>query len=313
MRSAFVKKLIELANKYNDLYLITADTGFRVLDEFKDLFPDRYLNIGISEANMIGVAAGLTLSGKIVFVYGIVPFVTMRCFEQIRIDLCYQNLPVKLIGIGQGLTYGSAGATHQSIEDIAIMNCLPNMTIVCPGDPVETEKAVESSIEVKGPLYLRLGKSGEKIIHSAQLSAFKIGKGIRLYGGKDIAIIATGNMLETAVNVYEILKQKNIFAELISMHTIKPLDVDLIVEISKRCKIIVSIEEHNFIGGLGSRIADVITDKKLAVNLKKFALPDKYVVVVGEQDYLRDYYGLTAEKIGEAILCDYCSKMPNNK
>lgn len=308
MREAFVKKLIELARKDKKIYLITADTGFKVLDEFKKLFPDRFLNIGISEAAMIGMAAGLALSGKTVFVYAIVPFVTMRCFEQVRIDLCYQNLPVKLVGVGQGLTYGTAGATHHSIEDIGIMSCLPSMTIICPGDPIEVERAIEESLKLKGPCYLRLGKSGEIKIHQSPLSSFTIGKGIRIYQGKDIAIIATGNMLETALEVSNLLKQRGISPELISMHTVKPLDEKLIVEISKRCRVIVTLEEHSVIGGLGSAVSNVITDKKLKSNLVKIALPDKYVDIVGEQDDLRDYYGLTTEKVAKNIF-RYCNNL----
>lgn len=302
MRSAFTKKIIELAKKNKDIYLLTADTGFHALDDFKQLFPDRFLNVGISEAAMIGMASGLALSGKTVFTYAIVPFITMRCFEQIRIDLCYQNLPVKLIGVGEGLTYGTAGATHHSIEDIGIMSCLPNMTVICPGDPIEVERATEASLKLKGPCYLRIGKSGEAKIHSPSLLNFTIGKGIKLYRGREIAIIATGNMLETATVVYRLLKQKGIFSELISMHTVKPIDEKLIADISKKCPVIVSLEEHSVIGGLGSAISNLITERKLGSRLIKIALPDKYVDIVGEQDDLRHYYGLTATQISRKIL-----------
>lgn len=302
MRNAFAKKIIELAKKNKDIYLLTADTGFHVLDDFRQLFPDRFLNVGISEAAMISMASGLALSGKTVFTYAIAPFITMRCFEQIRIDLCYQNLPVKLIGVGEGLTYGTAGATHHSIEDIGIMSCLPNMTVICPGDPIEVERATEASLKLKGPCYLRIGKSGEAKIHSSSLLNFTIGKGIRLYRGKEIAIIATGNMLETATVVYKLLKQKGISSELISMHTVKPIDEKLIADISKKCSVIVSLEEHSVIGGLGSAISNLITERRLGSRLIKIALPDKYIDIVGEQDDLRYYYGLTATQISRKIL-----------
>jgi len=302
MREAFVKKLMELAGKDKSVYLITADTGFNVLDEFKKVFPDRFLNVGISEASMIGIASGLALCGKKVFLYAIVPFITMRCFEQIRVDLCYQNLPVKLIGVGQGLTYGTAGATHHSIEDIGLMNCLPNMTVICPGDPLEVEKAVESSMCLGGPCYIRLGKSGEKVIHPPPLKSFVIGKGIRIQKGKDIALIATGNMLETAKDVYELLVQKGFHPELISMHTIKPLDERLIIETAARCKLMVTVEEHSRIGGLGYNVANVMVENNLKAKLIKIALPDKFVDVVGCQEDLREYFGLTVERITEAIL-----------
>lgn len=311
MRNAFVNKVIELAKKDKDIYLITADTGFHVLDEFKKLFPDRFLNVGISEASMVGIASGLALCGKVVFLYAIVPFITMRCFEQIRIDLCYQNLPVKLVGIGQGLTYGTAGATHHSIEDIGVMSCLPNMSVICPGDPLEVERTIEDSLNLKGPCYIRLGKSGEARIHQDRLSSFAIGKGIRIHKGKDIAIMATGNMLETAMKVHGLLREKGAHPELISMHTVKPIDTKLIVETSKRCLLIVAIEEHSLIGGLGSAISNVITERNLGTNLIKIALPDKYVDMVGEQEDLRHYYGLTPKQIVGSI-CRCCHKLEKN-
>lgn len=302
MRNAFIDTLTQLAKRDPNIFLITADTGFHVLDKFKKLFPDQYLNVGISEASMIGISAGLSLCGKTVFLYAIVPFITMRCFEQIRIDLCYQNLPVKLVGVGQGLTYGTAGATHHSIEDIGIMRCLPNMTVVCPGDPVEVEQTIKNSLNLKGPCYIRLGKSGEKRIHAKKLKDFSIGKGVRIHRGENIAIMSTGNMLETATDVYDIVKKEGLNPELISMHTIKPLDNRLISDISKRCRYIVTLEEHSVIGGLGSSVSDTVTDKKLDVTLIKFALPDKYVDIVGDQADLRDHYGLTAEDVAESIL-----------
>ena len=301
MRDAFTRNLKELFHKDEDLFFITSDTGYIVLDEFQRLFSSRYLNIGISEANMIGVAAGLALNEKKVFTYAIAPFITMRCFEQIRINLCFQNLPVYLIGIGGGLTYGAGGATHHTIEDIAVLNSLPNMTIICPGDPVEVEMAMRKMPETQGPVYLRLGKSGEKIIHK-QPPNFEIGKGIKILEGNDVAIITTGNMLETGYNVCEKLAHEGLNPGLVSMHTIKPIDKDLIEEISKQYKIIVTIEEHNIIGGLGSCVSDVITERDLNVRLKKFGIPDRYVDVVGSQEFLREQFGLKPEQISENIL-----------
>ena len=177
MRKAFVNKLTQLVNKNKDIYLLTGDLGFSVFDEFKNNFHDNYLNVGVSESNMIGMAAGLALAGKQVFVYSIIPFVTLRCLEQIRNDLCYQRLPVKIIGVGEGLSYGTAGATHHALEDIAIMSALPEMTVIAPGDPKEVECAVANSLELKGPCYIRLGKTGEPILHKKGFS-FEIGKAI---------------------------------------------------------------------------------------------------------------------------------------
>ncbi len=250
---------------------------------------------------MVGIASGLALNGKIVFIYAIVPFVTMRCFEQVRDDLCYQKLPVVLVGVGQGLTYGAAGATHHSIEDIAIMNCLPNMTVICPGDPFEVSKAVENSIKLQGPCYIRLGKTGEKSLHRKPFPEFTIGRGIPMYSGRDIAIFATGNMLETALEVRRILEAEKIESDVISMHTIKPLDRGLVIRKARQRKMLVTIEEHNIIGGLGSCLSDVITEEGLKVRLEKFAIKDRYSDIVGGHEYLRRYFGLTARQISKRI------------
>ena len=301
MRKAFVNKLTQLVNKNKDIYLLTGDLGFSVFDEFKKNFPDHYLNVGVSESNMIGMAAGLALAGKQVFVYSIIPFVTLRCLEQIRNDLCYQRLPVKIIGVGEGLSYGTAGATHHALEDIAIMSALPEMTVIAPGDPVEVECTVEKSLELKGPCYIRLGKSGEPILHKKEF-IFKIGKSIVLKNGEDITIISTGNMLETALKVYDILKKENINCKIVSMHTIKPIDREIIVKSANNMDIIVSIEEHSKIGGLGSRIASVILEEKLNTKYLQIALPDTFVHIVGSQNYLREIYGLTPDQISVKIL-----------
>lgn len=301
MRAAFINKLTEFARNDKDVYLVTSDTGIGVFDEFKKEFPDRYVNVGIAEAAMIGIAAGLALSGKKVFCYAIATFITMRCFEQIRVDLCYQNLPVKLIGVGGGLTYGAAGSTHHTIEDIAVMSSLANMKVICPGDPFEVEKAMEDMLKLDSPCYLRIGKSGEKLINDVS-SEFQTGKGTVIKSGSKIALISTGNMLETAVEVAERLQDNGMDPEVISMHTIKPIDRELVINTARKCSYIVSIEEHNVIGGLGSMLSSVITDEGLAIKLLKVGIPDTFVSCVGDQDYLRGIYGLTAQDITDKIL-----------
>lgn len=297
MRQAFIDTVMELAPSREDLHLITADTGFTILEKFRGLYPDRYLNVGIAEAAMVGTAAGLALAGKQVFCYTIVPFATMRCFEQIRVDLCYQNLPVKLVGVGQGLTYGTAGATHHAIEDIAIMRALPNMTVICPGDPSETARAVRASLDLPGPCYIRIGKSGEPSVHGEGDYDFRIGKGCVLRKGSGLALLATSNMVEPALRVAEQLAVTGPAPEVVSLHTIKPLDRDLLRELAGRCRVFATLEEHTLVGGLGSAVAEAVVDEALPIRVVRFGIPDCYAPVAGSQRYLRELFGLSEEQI----------------
>jgi len=300
MRQAFVKAILEAAKKDKRIVLLTGDLGFSVLEEFQKRFPKRFFNVGVAEQNMIGVAAGLALSGKKVFVYSIIPFVTLRCFEQVRNDICYQNLNVKLVGVGEGFSYGVLGMTHFSLEDIGAMRNLINMTVICPGDPVETELAVKQSVNFPGPLYLRLGKSGEPIVYSKQPD-FEIGKGIIVKEGRDIAIIATGNMLYNGKQAAEKLQENGISVRLISMHTIKPIDKEIILRAAKETKAIFTVEEHNIIGGLGSAVAEILAESGSNVLFKRIAVPDNLIKDIGSQNYLREKFGLTAEAITKFI------------
>lgn len=301
MRKAINRKLIEMASNDRNIILLTADVGFKVFKEFREKFPEQYINVGIAESSMIGMAAGLALNKKKVFVYSIATFATMRCFEQIRVDLCYQNLPVTIIGGGAGLVYGTAGATHQAIEDIAVMSNLPNMTVIAPGDPIEVEYAIEKSTGLKGPCYIRIAKNGEKNVHE-NINCFEIGKAIEVYKGKKIALVTTGNMLNNATEVRKILLSKNIECGIISFHTIKPIDTGLIKELNVRYEVLVSIEEHIVDNGLGSKIANTIVDYDLSLKLIKFGIPDKFIDVCGEQAYLREYFGLMPKQIASRIL-----------
>jgi transketolase len=282
--------------KDRSIHLLTGDTGFHVLDDLKEEFADRYLNTGICEAAMAGVAAGLAVEGKRVFVFGIAPFVTMRCFEQVRNDICGQDLPVTLVGVGAGLTYGPAGMTHMAVDDIAVLSALPNMTVVCPGDPPETAAATRAILSHPGPCYLRLGKSGEPVVHARALETFELGRAITVRKGRDIALISTGTILPVAAEAGEMLN-----AEVISMPTVKPLDRAAVIDLAARCRAIATIEEHMLIGGLGSRVAALIAEETLDVRLKMFGLPDAYAARAGSQAFLRKQYGLTAPAIVEYL------------
>ena len=302
MRQAFINTLIQLAEKDKRFFLLTGDLGFSVVEKFAQKFPERFINMGVAEANTIGVAAGLSLEGKITFVYSIIPFITMRCFEQIRNDLCQQNLNVKLIGVGEGLSYGSAGSTHHSLIDIAIMRTLPNMTVICPGDPIETEEAVKLAGKLRGPCYIRLGKNREPNIHSSPIN--DIVKGIIIENGKDITIISTGNMLYTAKQVADKLKKNNVGVRLISIPVVKPINENIILASYQETKAIFTLEEHSLIGGLGSAVAEILAENisKSKIIFKRFALPDSFCEEVGTQEYLKEKNSLSVQKIADYIL-----------
>lgn len=296
MRSTFIDCLIKQARIDSRIFLITPDVGFSVLEKFADEFPDRYLNVGIAEQNAVSVAAGLALSGMRPYVYSMVPFVTMRCFEQVRVDIAYMKTNVVLVGIGGGLTYGPAGATHHSIEDIAIMRALPNMTVCAPGDPIETRAILEQSFAYNGPLYIRLGRNGEPPIHADNIT-FKIGEALQLSDGSDLALITTGNMLELGKRVVEVLQTQGRTATLLSMPTIKPFDREAVKMLISSGMPIATLEEHTVIGGLGSAVAEIIAESGQGVIFRRIGLPDEYSHTVGSQEYLRSHFGLTLENI----------------
>jgi transketolase len=296
MRNTFIKYLIEQARTDERIFVVTPDLGFSVLEGYAQEFPNRFLNVGIAEQNAIGVAAGLALSGKIVYVYSIIPFVTMRCFEQIRIDVAYMKTNVRLVGVGAGLSYGPAGATHHAIEDIAIMRALPNMIVCCPGDPIEVREIVKRSFEHTGPIYIRLGKNGEPQIHPDKLN-FQIGNSITITEGSDIALITTGNMLDQAMRLVKFYQQQGKKIELLSVPTIKPFDTKSILYLIDRKIPIITLEEHNAIGGLGSTVAEVIAISGIGIPFKKIAINDQYSHYVGSQNYLREKFGLSERHI----------------
>ena len=307
MRKAFINTLIELAQKDKRIYLLTADLGFSVFENFVEEFPERFLNCGVAEQNMIGVAAGLALSGKKVYVYSMIPFVTFRCFEQIRNDVCYQNLDVKIIGIGSGFVYGSLGFTHHAIEDIAGLRALPNMTILCPADPVETRELILKSYQTKNPTYIRLAKSGEKILYNSS-PHLEIGKPSVLREGKDGAIITTGNHAELGIEVIEKLRENGYNLKLISLHTLKPVNSEAILEELKDLRVVFTLEEHSIFGGLGTTVAEVLAESNWQGCFRRIGVIDSYYAEVGRMEYLRQTLGLTVDKITSQIL-EKCSRL----
>ena len=264
--------------------------------------------MGVAEQNMAGVAAGLAMEGYTPIIYSIVPFTTMRNFEQVRNDICYQNLNVKIVGVGAGFSYGPYGHTHHGLEDIGILRTLPNLTIVAPGDPVETELATRAMMKHTGPVYVRLGKAGEPTIH-AKHPNFTIGKGIVVSDGHDVTIVATSTLLERAMAVSDILAKKmGIQARVVSMPTIKPLDERLIMESAKKTRVLVTLEEHSIIGGLGSAVSEVIAESGYPCIFKRIAVPDRFTKVIGLQEYMRKANGLSEAQITSVIKQLYATK-----
>ncbi|HSX40817.1 MAG TPA: transketolase C-terminal domain-containing protein [Candidatus Saccharimonadales bacterium] len=307
MRIAFVKTLTEAAKNNKNIMLITGDLGYSVFEEFIKKFPKQFINAGVAEQNMTGLAAGLAMEGKIPFIYSIVPFVTMRNFEQIRNDICYQNLNVKIVGVGAGFSYGPYGHTHHGLEDIGILRTLPGLTIFSPGDPIETSFVVKESLKIKTPVYIRLGRAGEPAVHGNN-SQFKKGSGFVITKGKDITLIATGTMLYTGAEVAKILSQKGISVRLVSMHTIKPIDEKIILESAKKTKAIFTLEEHSIIGGLGSTVAEILAEHKIGISFKRLGVPDHFSKVIGNQEYMRKANGLTQAQLLKTILKVYEKK-----
>jgi transketolase len=301
MRNTFAKTLVEIAEKDKNVYLLTGDLGYSLFDEFREKFPEQFVNCGVAEQNMIGVAAGLALEGKEVYVYSIVPFVTMRCFEQIRNDVCYQDLDVNIVGVGAGFAYGSLGSTHHAVEDIAILRTLPNMTIFSPADPIETRKLIYCSYQTSHPTYLRLYRSGEKSLYEKE-PEIEIGKPSILREGSDGLIIATGEIVRLALEVVEKLKELNYNFKLISLHTLKPIDKESLLKELEGIDKVFTLEEHDIIGGLGSSVAEIISESDWNGFFERIAVPDKHSSKIGSSDYLRIENKLDADHLIKKIL-----------
>jgi len=303
MRKVFFQTLEQYAKGNRDIFLLVADLGVKFFQNFKKIDPQRFINVGVAESNMVDIAAGLAMSGKNVFCYSITPFLISKTVEQIKIDLCYNNLNVKLLGAGSGFIYGAEGVTHHAIEDIGLLRSLPNMTIVAPGDNKEAEALAKASIDYQGPLFIRFGRDINPVVHAKDLQ-FKIGKGIIVEQGSNVCLMATGTMLYPVKVAMEILKEQGVHPTLISLHTIKPLDVDLIKECAGNYKNIFTIEEHNIIGGLGSAVAEVLAEIGYQGAFLRLGLADKFSseLGIGGPDYLLDKAGLTPQKIAETIL-----------
>lgn len=294
MRMVFAETLTELARQDKDICVVSPDMGYGILDMFEKEFPDRYFNVGIAEQNAVSVAAGLALSGKKPYVYSIIPFVTMRCFEQIRVDVAYMNTNVKLIGVGAGFEYGAAGCTHHGTEDVSVMRALPNMIVCAPGDMFEMREITLQSARTNSPMYIRIGRHNKGNFNTTGKA--EIGRASVIEEGKDIALLATGNMLPDAAAYAEKLKKSGRHPYLISIHTIKPLDKEIIVNLVNQGVEINTFEEHTIVGGLGTAVAEVIAETGKGVPFKRYGIPDVFSHYIGNQYYIKEQFGLNFDK-----------------
>jgi transketolase len=302
MRNAFADEMTLICTGNRKPILLSGDIGNRLFDKFKAVAPDQFYNCGVAEANMIGVAAGLAMSGYRPFAYTIVPFITTRVLEQIRIDLCYHNVPATVVGVGGGLSYAALGPTHHALEDIALLRVLPNMTVLCPGDAMEVRACLKAAMAHNGPVYIRLGKKGEPMVHEVEPS-IKIGQSLMLRDGADCTILAVGNLLPEAMKAASLLAEQNIQARVVSLVSVKPLDGEMLVRNFDSTKLVVSLEEHSIAGGAGSAILEWISDNNPAAltRFMRIATPDAFYTLSGKQSYARQILGLDAVSVARKI------------
>lgn len=308
MRTAFIEELVRLAQQDERIWLVCGDLGYSVLEAFSDRFPDRYLNAGVAEQNMMGVAAGIALSGKTVFTYSIANFPVMRCLEQIRNDICYHNLNVKIVAVGGGLAYGSHGYTHHAVEDLAVLSPMPNITVAAPGDPVEARAITRILATRPGPAYLRIGKAGEPTLHKSEITAL-YGKSIVMREGHDMTLISIGGMLANTLSAADRLTQAGYSARVLSMPFAVPLDEDAIHAAVIETGVVLTIEEHGS-GGLGSAVGECIARQGNATVFVPLRLGRAPLKTAGSQEQLRASQGLSAESIAQRAEDAYRRRTP---
>jgi transketolase len=301
MRNNFADEITKLAQADKRVVLLSGDIGNKLFDGFKAKAPDRFLNCGVAEANMMGMAAGLAMSGMRPVVYTIAPFTTTRVMEQIRVDVCYHDVPVVIVGVGSGLGYASLGATHHSCEDMAMLRTLPNMSVLAPADPLEVRGVLRAALRHSGPSYIRMGKKGEPVLHR-EVPNIEIGRGVTVRDGVDVCLLSVGVMLPVVLEAAEGLAKRGITARVVSVVSVKPLDEALLRDVFARFPLVASIEEHSLIGGFGAALAEWMADHgPLAARLLRFGTRDRFQHEAGETEHARARDGLTASGIVERI------------
>lgn len=300
MRNNFAQCLTELAPDNEDLVLLYSDSGNRLFNPYKEVAPDRAINVGIAEANMISVAAGMALNGHQPITYAITPFTSARNFEQIKVDVAYQNLPVVIVGTGSGLAYANLGPTHHSFEDIALMRTLPNMQIVCPADSIELKALLPQVITSKKPTYFRIGKKREPDL-VAQDKPIVLGQPNELTEGDKVLILCSGLVTKLGLEAKAVLESQQISTKVVSFHTIKPLNIDYLKQAAKSFDYIVTVEEHALSGGFGSSIIEFFIDEEINIKIKRFGIPDKFLDKLSGQNSGWQASGLTVDNIVKGI------------
>jgi len=303
MRQTCLNMVYELAKEDPRIFFIGSDLGVGTLQQFREEMPDRFFMEGVSEANLIGMAAGLAMEGKIPYVNTIATFITRRCFEQVVLDLCLHNVNVRLIGNGGGVVYAPLGPTHLAIEDLAIMRAIPNMTVVAPADADEMRRLMRLTVEHKGPIYIRLAKGFDPIVTTDDVP-FEIGKAIPMRQGSDALLVTTGITLKLALDAAVSLSKQGLEAAVLHVPTIKPLDMDAVLRYAAKVPVIVTIEEHSRIGGLGSAIAEIVAEANFnpAKRFKRIGLPDVFADEYGSQASLMDKYSITEDNLISEVI-----------
>jgi transketolase len=304
MRNEFADELTKLGDTDPRLMMLSGDIGNRLFDKFRAKHPTRFVNCGVAEQNMMGVAAGLALSGLRPVAYTITPFVTTRCLEQIRVDVCYHHAPVMVVSVGAGLAYAGLGPTHHACEDISFLRSIPGMIVCCPGDAWEVRAAMRAALRQDSPVYIRMGKKGEPHIHSGVPADFAFGRAITMRPGDEVCLVSTGNILPEVMHAADDLAKHGHSVRVLSMHTVKPLDVAALADALGTCRLVATLEEHSPIGGLGAAVAEWMVDSGTALpplGLMRFHTGDAFFRASGEQEYAREQLGLTGHQIAARI------------
>jgi transketolase len=301
MRDAFIKRLDQLAARDPRIFLITGDLGFGVLNDFAARHPRQFLNAGVAEQNMTGVATGLALEGRIVFTYSIGNFPTLRCLEQIRNDAAYHEAAVKVVAIGGGLSYGALGMSHHATEDLAILRAIPGITVVAPGDDWEAAEATSALVERRGTCYLRLDRSSAGST-ARPGEVYELARARMLREGRDVTLITTGGMLGPVLAAAQALEQRSIQARVLSMHTVRPLDEAAVLAAAEETAAIVTIEEHVVHGGLGGAVAECCLERGARPRVfQRLGVPDEFTSIVGSQEYLRRRFCLDPDSVASRV------------